>query len=221
MRLVLLAIAVVAILNGTVAAQCGQCCGDCDGDGAVNINELITAVSKSLVGCSDATPTEAPTLTPTPANRCPFTFDDFGNLCSFRGRFNQGCGEELDSTVTSDGGQLIIRIDTNLSSPPEVQFAAVVDSPTSAHLTAWSSNNFQTTRVTAGQVELAANGEQLVIFPNDPPFMILGCNFVRYAGAYSGANMPTALRADVEWNASFDRVREWRARPIPDLGAAD
>jgi hypothetical protein len=218
MRLVLLGIAIAGLLAGTAAAQC---CGDCDGNGVVGINELITAVNKSLGGCSDATPTEVPTATPTPSNRCPFTFDDRGNLCSFRGRFNQGCGEELVSTLTSDGAQLIIQIDTNLSFPPTVLFAAVVDSPTSAHLTAWSSDSFQTTRVTSGQVELAASGEQLVIFPDDPPFMIQSCNFVRYAGAYIGANMPTNVRSVAASNTSFDRLRAWRARPIPDLGAAE
>jgi len=31
----------------------GQCCGDCNGNGTVAINELITAVNRSLKGCQD------------------------------------------------------------------------------------------------------------------------------------------------------------------------
>ena len=35
------------------AQTVGQCCGDCNGDGAVAINELVTAVNRSLGGCQD------------------------------------------------------------------------------------------------------------------------------------------------------------------------
>jgi len=31
----------------------GQCCGDCNGDGRVTVNELVTAVNRALDGCQD------------------------------------------------------------------------------------------------------------------------------------------------------------------------
>jgi hypothetical protein len=47
------------------AAGTAQCCGDCDSDGQVTVNELITAVNHALGDC----PAEAatPTVTPTPS----------------------------------------------------------------------------------------------------------------------------------------------------------
>jgi hypothetical protein len=193
MRTAVLASLIVCLLAGDAAAQC---CGDCDGDGVVGITELITAVNRALGSCADPSPTRQPTAThtrlptatPTPANRCPSTFQDNRGQCFFRGRFNQGCGEELSSTFSSNGATVIVEIDTNLAQPPTVLFAAEVDNATSARLTGWSTNNFQTTHLTAGQLQLVDNGQQLVIFPNDPPFMILSCNFVRYAGNYLGVS---------------------------------
>jgi hypothetical protein len=35
------------------ARAVGQCCGDCDGNGVVAINELVTAVNRALVSCQD------------------------------------------------------------------------------------------------------------------------------------------------------------------------
>ena len=35
------------------ARAVGQCCGDCNGDGQVAINELVNAVNRTLDGCSD------------------------------------------------------------------------------------------------------------------------------------------------------------------------
>ena len=37
----------------TPVASGAQCCGDCDGNGEVAINELMTAVARSLGGCQD------------------------------------------------------------------------------------------------------------------------------------------------------------------------
>lgn len=212
MRKVLLAAVLVCLLSGRAG---GQCCGDCNGDGVVAINELITAVNKSLTDCADATPTEPPAATPTPANRCPFTFEDSGNLCTFRGRFNQGCGAELTSLLTSNGSLVIIQIDTMTDDPPTVAFSAQVDSATTAHLTAWSRSDTQRIHPIEGQVQLAANGEQLVIFPNDPPFMILGCFFVRYAGDYVAANQLS------EQQSELGPLNRSQARPIPELSESE
>jgi hypothetical protein len=49
-----LAVAVVAGLLAVVPMSAsGQCCGDCNVDGAVSIDELLKAVNRALVGCAD------------------------------------------------------------------------------------------------------------------------------------------------------------------------
>jgi hypothetical protein len=35
------------------ARAVGQCCGDCNGDGAVTVDEIITSVNHALGSCSD------------------------------------------------------------------------------------------------------------------------------------------------------------------------
>jgi hypothetical protein len=196
--------AVCWMLMGTAAAQ-PPCCGDCAGDGRVSIDDLIRAVNNALDDCAGATPTSGtpptatrtppptrqptatrkPTATATPPPRCPSTFRTSGNnLCLFNGTYNRGCGSALDSTISSDGRVLIVTIATNLVDPPTVRFRADVTDDTNAALTAWSSDNFQTVRITSGSVQLTGGGEGLVVFPDDPPFMIRGCNFVQYLGAY-------------------------------------
>jgi hypothetical protein len=45
--------AVVAMLGPIVQGAAAQCCGDCNGGGEVNVNELVTAVNRALTGCSD------------------------------------------------------------------------------------------------------------------------------------------------------------------------
>src|SRR5262245_52156404 len=207
MREVLLASVLVCVLSGGAGAQC---CGDCNGDGVVAINELITAVNKSLTDCAEATPTKPPAATPTPSNRCPFTFEDSDSACFFRGHFNQGCGDELSSRIATEGSLVIIQIDTMLDNPRSVAFSAQADSATTAHLTAWTRSDTQIIHPIEGQVELAANGEQLIIFPNDPPFMILGCNFVRYVGDYVTTNQLSEQQ-------SLAPLHRFQARPIPEL----
>jgi hypothetical protein len=49
-KLVVTSIAFLGLTTGQAAARC---CGDCDDDGAVRINELIRAVNNSLDGCPD------------------------------------------------------------------------------------------------------------------------------------------------------------------------
>ena len=104
---------------------------------------------------------------------------------------------------------------------PVVLFGARVDSSTSASLTGWSTDNFQTINPTAGTVQLTGNGSQLVIFPNDPPFLIQSCNFVQYTGAYTGSALAStsAARAagDQERRQALERLRAWLERPRPEL----
>ena len=223
-------IVALLIAMGFAAHAAAQCCGDCDGSGEVTINELIIAVNNALNGCGGATPTEGPpptstrrpTATPTPEGRCPFTFAaGAGGLCSFSGHFNRGCGAELSSVFASDGSTVVVTIATMLDDPPAVFFAAQVNSDTTASLNAWSSDNFQTSHPTAGNLQLTGGGSQLVIFPNDPPFMILGCNFVQYQGAFVGHTGGSSVSAAADGNADFDAARErlqaWLARRVPEL----
>jgi hypothetical protein len=209
----------LAVLFATTGSAGAQCCGDCNGDGRVSISDLVTAVNNALDNCGAATstPTPQPTVTPTPPNRCPSTFTDNQGACLFSGHFNQGCGAALPSTFTSNGSALVVSIDTLVQPQSTVRFAAVVDSAATAHLTAWSSNDFQTTHPIAGQVQLNSNG-QLVVFPNDSPFMILGCNFVRYLGDFVGTSGRDRLQSSAAENdAALQRLQAWMQRPVPEL----
>jgi len=220
-------------------AQATQCCGDCNGDGQVTINELITAVSNALAGCTPSTPTSGrtptptpkPTKTPTPTrkptktptpNVCPFKLTDNssagGGACTFLGSFNRGCGSELPSNLVSNGTNLTIAILTMVSNPQQqvVEFFATVVNATTANLVAWTFDeiNFNTT---AGSVQLANNGGQLIIFPNDPPFMILGCNFVEYIGDYTGhTGSAAAVSSASDSAAVLERFQAWLGSPVPE-----
>jgi hypothetical protein len=45
--------AAVTMLLFVPAALVAQCCGDCNGDGTVTIDEILTGVNHALTGCSD------------------------------------------------------------------------------------------------------------------------------------------------------------------------
>ncbi len=225
MRLVLSAVMLVTAFAGGAAAQC---CGDCRGDGRVTIDDLITSVNNALSNCGaptptaerTATPTRRPTATRTPADVCRSTFtSNSGGACVFRGRYNRGCGDELNATFASNGTTVIVTIDTMLSSPPRVRFSARVDTATAASLTGWSTNDFGTTNPTAGDLDLSDDGGQLVVFPNHPPFMIQGCNFTQYIGDYVGAAGLDAVPGapDEREAAAFERIRTRAAEPPPEL----
>ncbi|HSP99399.1 MAG TPA: hypothetical protein VL049_19425, partial [Candidatus Dormibacteraeota bacterium] len=180
-------------------------------------DDLIRAVNNALNGCSEATPTSGtpptatrtptptrkptntrkPTATPTQAGRCPSTFSTSGNnLCLFNGTYNRSCGSALNATFSSNGSVIDITIATNLVDTPTVRFSANVTSATAANLTVWSSDNFQTSRLVTGIVTLNSNGQQLVIFPDNSPFMIQGCSFVQYLGAYQSSRSAGTAAAD-------------------------
>jgi hypothetical protein len=236
---------VLALLWWTGGAA-AQCCGDCAGDGVVTIDDLIKAVNNALLGCNrtppptaaatrTATATIQPTATPTPTattqptttrrptatrtpfDRCAFTFHASGiNLCAFRGSYNRGCGGELNSVFSSTGTTVVVTIATNLPNPPTVSFSANVTSGTRAALTGWSTNDFQTVNPTAGTVELNDNRSELVVFPNDPPFMIQGCNFVQYVGEYVSRSIADAgVSGDTTSALALAEARQ--GEPIPEL----
>ncbi|MGH7790230.1 MAG: hypothetical protein ACRERC_25405 [Candidatus Binatia bacterium] len=219
MKTLIVAIALTAVTSASSAAA--QCCGDCAGDGTVSIADLIVAVNNALGGCGittatpvrTATPTRKPTATRTPSDRCPSTFADTGtNQCTFRGLYNEGCGLQVDATFSSNGNTIIVTVATGIPNPPIVSFSAVLDTATRANLTAWSTDNFQHTNLTAGALQLNDNRRELVIFPNDPPFMIQGCNFVRYLGDYLEPDNLSATNAIALDAGAFDRVE---SRPTP------
>ena len=222
---VMLVFALVVSLAGTAA---GQCCGDCGGDGQVTINDLIVAVNNALIGCDGAptptvtrtgTPTRRPTATPTPPPRCPFDFETSGGgSCGYRGRYNRGCGTALNSALLTNGTTAVVVIDTMLTFPRAIYFGAEVVSDTRAELFAWSTDNFQTSRVTAGDIELTGDGTGLVVFPNFPPFMIQSCDFVQYDADYTGhVGGRQTLAAGGSPEDAFERLRQWRERPIPEI----
>jgi hypothetical protein len=197
---------VVALVASWSAAVSAQCCGDCNGDGQVTINELITAVNNALNGCTaptrgrTPTVTRRPTATATPVPRCTVSFTSAtggSRLCQFRGTYNRGCGNTVTSTFASTGSLLAIAVETLVASPPVVYFQAQVQTAASAALLAWSTdpNFLQDVHPLNGAVQLNGNGTQFVIFPNDPPFMIQGCNFVQYVGAFDGTLGAAALTA--------------------------
>ena len=206
--------AVTNALDGCPAAPatcCGDCAGDGsvtidDLVRAVNnaLNDCMpVATATSTLAVTPGTPTRTPTptrtatstrkptntrkptATPTPVPTCRSSFSTRGtNLCLFNGTYNRGCGNALSSTFSSDGRALLITIATNLPDPPTVSFAANVTDANNARLTAWSTDNFQTSRVTAGSVQLTGGGAVLDVFPNTPPFEIQSCAFVQYLGSF-------------------------------------
>lgn len=240
-KLILMSVLVCSMVGSARA----QCCGDCNGDGTVTINELITAVNNALVGCGGATPTlgrtttptrastptrtptptRKPTNTSTPSNRCPLALTDTSGTraCGFNGTYNRGCGSALNSVLTSTGTLVTVAVGTMLTDPPVVYFGGEVQSATSASLVGWSTDGFQTINPTAGTIQLTDNGSQLVVFPNDFTFQILGCSFVQYIGTYTGSGTVLAQRAPLaregEPIGAVERLRAWLERPIPDLAA--
>jgi hypothetical protein len=58
---------VMALVVFSASRLAAQCCGDCNGDGRVTINEILTSVNNALDGCSVApTPIGGSTATPAP-----------------------------------------------------------------------------------------------------------------------------------------------------------
>jgi hypothetical protein len=43
----------IVVAASSPARSAGQCCGDCNGDGQVTVDEILTAVNHALSGCSD------------------------------------------------------------------------------------------------------------------------------------------------------------------------
>jgi hypothetical protein len=216
------AVLMLALMCWSATPAAAQCCGDCNGDGEVSVNDLITAVNNALGGCPGGTPTKGKTATPTtkpsatPSNRCADAFtDDLSNAtsaCGFNGPFSGGCGGNLASAFTSNGTLLVALIDTN----PVVGFGATVQSATTAALVGWSSDNFAHTTPVSGQIRLENGGAQLIIAPGSAPFTVDGCSLSLYTGAYTG-RISGGKRDAGDAGAALQRLEAWTQRPLPDL----
>lgn len=194
-------LALLAVLLSSAPAR-AQCCGDCNGDGEVAINELITAVNNALGQCSAATPTPLP-------NQCPIDFRDDNTGqgtpdCYYIGPWNQSCGaNDLEAVWRSDGEVLIVAL---LGFDPGLFIGADVTGPGSATIVGWFTQPDASDLVDlGGSLTLGAQGATLAIDPSEAPFDIDQCAFARYRGQLEDVVTPSAARA---------------ARPRPAVDAA-
>ncbi len=199
MRSLLLA-AVLSLMPTWAAAQC---CGDCNADGEVAINELITAVNNALGGCLGVTPSPGATPSPTvPAGQCPVDFLDDNTQagspdCYYRGRWNQSCGDaKLEALWRSDGEFVIVQL---LGFDEGIFLGAEVTGADSANLVCWYLNedgsDCDEEHSAAGPVALRNGGGNLDLTPNPPPFTVDQCNFARYRGELFDVSTPALAAA--------------------------
>jgi hypothetical protein len=211
----------------SIAAQAGaQCLGDFNGNGSVEVNEVIVSVNNLLNGCTGGLPT--PTVTPTPlAGSCPIDFSDDNTGagtpdCYYTGRWNQTCGmADLETRWVSDGQFVVVEL---LGFPGDGLFyGASVKSANSGDLIGWFTKLDASDLTSApGALMLGDHGGSLDLAPNDVPFQIDNCDFAHYAGALTNVVQPgaaqRAARAPVG-TAALQRLRALRdARAAkPDL----
>lgn len=171
-------LALLAVLTFAMPAA-AQCCGDCDGNGTVDITELVTAVLGSLGTCGDRL-------------QCPYTFADdtihTPSLCLFTGRFNvSDCpGRQLDALFAGDGSVLVVGFMLAGGADLIVGFGADVTGPLRAELADWSDDLFDTDHPARGAIMLSADHGTLTVAPTTAPFTIGGCAFERFVGQYGG-----------------------------------
>jgi len=178
------ALLLLATLLLSPALAGAQCCGDCNDDGEVTINELITAVNNALNGC-------------TVTDACPIDFSDDNTVpgtpdCFYRGRWNANCGDAaLEALWRSDGEILIVQL---LDFDEGIYFGAEVTGPDSAELFCWyleeDASDCDANPV-SGSVALPADG-MLNLTPTAAPFSIDDCDFTRYRGAFVAVDTPAA-----------------------------
>jgi hypothetical protein len=191
--LVLTLLAALLFAPGLAGAQC---CGDCDGNGQVSINELITAVNNALGQCN-AGPTPTPTVLAT--DHCPINFQDDNTQpgtadCYYIGRWNQACGAaDLESLWRSDGGVVIVNL---LGFTPGLFIGADVTGANTATIIGWFTQPDASDLTTlAGSITLGTNGTTLAVDPSTSPFDIERCAFDHYRGNIEDVVVPAALRA--------------------------
>ncbi|HSP98015.1 MAG TPA: hypothetical protein VL049_12320 [Candidatus Dormibacteraeota bacterium] len=185
-----------------------QCCGDCDGNGQVAINELITAVNNALGQCGGG-PTPTPTVLST--DQCPITFRDDNTQpgtpdCYYIGRWNQSCGAaDLESLWRSDGGVVIVNL---LGFNPGLFIGADVTGTNTATIIAWFTQpNASDMQPLAGSITLGTNGTTLAVDPSTSPFDVERCAFDHYLGNIEDVVVPAAARVRAVDPAAFTRLR--------------
>lgn len=206
MRVILLA--VLLLLPIRAAAQC---CGDCNGDGEVAINELITAVNNALGMCGGgATPT------PLPTDECPIDFSDDNTGqgtpdCYYIGRWNQSCGaNDLEALWRGDGETLIVAL---LGFDPGLFIGADVTGAGTATIIGWFTQPDASDLVAlGGSITLGAQGTTLAIDPSEAPFNIDQCAFNRYRGQLEDVIVPSAARAAARPRPAVDPAALTRLR---------
>lgn len=187
-----------------------QCCGDCNGDGQVTINELITAVNNALGQCGPQ-----PTPTVLPSDKCPIDFKDDNTQpgtvdCYYIGRWNAACGAaDLEALWRSDGGVVIVDL---LGFTPGLFVGANVTGPNSATLVGWFTQpDASDLTAVGGTMALGTNGATLAIDPSESPFDIDSCAFAQYRGDIEDVLIPTAARSAARLRAvdptALSRIR--------------
>jgi hypothetical protein len=167
-----------ALLVLVVAVRAGAvCCGDCDGNGMVAINELVAAVGNALNGCpvsgvccgdcdgsGNVTVNElvtvvgnsllgcpSPPPTRTPKVGCPYDLlhPGSGMVCQFGAHLQGTCPRTTKSFWASDGKTVVIVF-------PGMIFGGRVINATSAQLIGWTPSP-------SGPIQSARHGDKLRI----------------------------------------------------------
>jgi hypothetical protein len=197
--MVLILLAALLLLLPPAAGA--QCCGDCDGDGQVSINELITAVNNALGQCASGSPT--PTALPT--DQCPIDFRDDNTQpgtpdCYYIGRWNSACGAaDLEVLWRSDGDIVIVNL---LGFDPGLFIGADVTGTNTAAILGWfTQSDASDLTDLAGTITLGAMGATLAVDPSEEPFDVDECAFSQYRGTLEDVDVPQAARAAVRARA--------------------
>jgi hypothetical protein len=179
---------------------------DTSGNGAIEVNELVSAVGRALSGCpvvpTPTHPSPPPTGTPTepPVARCPSNFldDSLGanQLCLYAGRWNASCGGdglEVSFATATDGGVFLAAV----AGDRLIGIIGRVTSATGAELQGWFTDfdNLSDLKTLAGTATLADDGATLRIDPDTAPFSVAGCDFAAYAGSFLRTVEGEAARA--------------------------
>ena len=193
-----------------------QCCGDCNSDGEVTINELITAVNSALGQCDGA-------VTPTPTGEaCPIDFRDDNTQegtadCYYVGRWNAGCGAaDLESLWRSDGDIVIVNL-LGFDDPGLFVGADVTGTNSAAIIGWYTEPDASDLTELGGSIALGTNGATLAVDPDEPPFDVDECAFAQYRGNLQEVvpAAPSAARVRVTNPAALTRLRAAAAEKRP------
>jgi hypothetical protein len=120
---------VVGLSVFSAPADAQSCCGDCNGDQSVAIEELVTVVTNGLTECPAAgccgdcnlsgevrinemvTSVQNALDDCVVLKFCPINLTAAQSVgCSFRGRFNGACGGELEARLVADQGRVVVEL---------------------------------------------------------------------------------------------------------------